>query len=73
MLEAKVPVVSVCAVRTGSGKSQTTAKISDILTKKGYRVVIVRHPIAYRARLKRLDHPILKNCYPKNFNKFKHI
>ncbi len=47
MLKAKVPVVSVCAARTGSGKSQTTAKIYEILKKKGYRVVIVRHPMPY--------------------------
>jgi predicted GTPase len=47
MLKAKVPIVSVCAARTGSGKSQTTAKISKILKKKGYRVVIVRHPMPY--------------------------
>ena len=47
MLEAKVPVVSVCAVRTGSGKSQTTVRLYEILKKKGYRVVIVRHPMPY--------------------------
>jgi predicted GTPase len=47
MLKVKVPVVSVCASRTGSGKSQTTAKISRILLKKGYRVVIIRHPMPY--------------------------
>jgi predicted GTPase len=47
MLKTKVPVVSVCAVRTGSGKSQTTARISEILKNKGKKVVIVRHPMPY--------------------------
>ena len=47
MLKAKVPVISVCAVRTGSGKSQTTGRIYEILKKKGNKVVIVRHPMPY--------------------------
>jgi predicted GTPase len=47
MLKAKVPVVSVCAVRTGAGKSQTTRKIAQILRAKGRRVVAVRHPMPY--------------------------
>jgi predicted GTPase len=47
MLEAKVPVVSVCAVRTGSGKSQTTRRVASILRAKGRRVVSVRHPMPY--------------------------
>lgn len=47
MLKAKVPVVSVCAVRTGSGKSQTSRKIAKILREKGFRVVVVRHPMPY--------------------------
>ena len=46
-LEARVPVVSVGAVRTGCGKSQTTRKICDILTRKGKTVVVVRHPMPY--------------------------
>ncbi len=46
-LEAEVPVVSVGAVRTGCGKSQTTRKICDILTRKGKTVVVVRHPMPY--------------------------
>jgi predicted GTPase len=41
------PVVSVCAARTGSGKSQTTRRVSDVLSKLGYRVVVVRHPMPY--------------------------
>ena len=47
MLEAKVPVVSVCAVRTGSGKSQTTRAIAGALKDAGKRVVAVRHPMPY--------------------------
>jgi predicted GTPase len=47
MLKAKVPVVSVCAVRTGSGKSQTSRQIAKILKDKGLRVVVVRHPMPY--------------------------
>jgi predicted GTPase len=47
MLEAKVPVVSVCAVRTGSGKSQTTRAIAAALKEAGKRVVAVRHPMPY--------------------------
>src|SRR5512142_1344942 len=41
------PVVSVCAVRTGSGKSQTTRRVSLILRDLGYRVAAVRHPMPY--------------------------
>jgi predicted GTPase len=49
MLESNKPIVSVCAVRTGSGKSQTSRKILDILQKDlGYKkVVAVRHPMPY--------------------------
>ncbi len=47
MLESKVPVISICAVRTGSGKSQTTRKVAKILRAKGRKVVAVRHPMPY--------------------------
>ncbi len=47
MLSPKKPVVSVCAVRTGCGKSQTTRKVCDILMAAGKRVVVVRHPMPY--------------------------
>jgi predicted GTPase len=47
MLKAAVPVVSVCAVRTGSGKSQTTRRVCGKLAAKGRRVVAVRHPMPY--------------------------
>jgi predicted GTPase len=47
MLKAKVPVISVCAVRTGSGKSQTSRQIAKILKTKELKVVVVRHPMPY--------------------------
>src|SRR5262249_31142621 len=47
MLRPKVPLVSVCAVRTGAGKSQTTRKVCAILRAKGRRVVAIRHPMPY--------------------------
>lgn len=47
MLKSKKPVISICAVRTGCGKSQTTRKISLILREMGYKVVVVRHPMPY--------------------------
>ena len=47
MLKSTRPIVSVCAVRTGSGKSQTTRRVCDILKGMGKRVVVVRHPMPY--------------------------
>ena len=47
MIESQLPVVSVCAVRTGCGKSQTTRKIALLLKDKGRRVVVIRHPMPY--------------------------
>jgi predicted GTPase len=47
MLDPSVPVVAICAVRTGSGKSQTTRAVSDALKAAGKRVVVVRHPMPY--------------------------
>lgn len=47
MLKSKVPVVAVVAVRTGSGKSQTSRKVCEFLRSKGMRVVAVRHPMPY--------------------------
>src|SRR3989304_624805 len=46
-LKSVKPVVSVCAVRTGSGKSQTTRRVSKILRAMGYRVAAIRHPMPY--------------------------
>lgn len=47
MLPSTKPVIAVCAVRTGCGKSQTTRAICDHLTSKGKKVVAVRHPMPY--------------------------
>jgi predicted GTPase len=47
MLGSKKPVVAVCAVRTGSGKSQTTRAVSSVLVGKGRKVTVVRHPMPY--------------------------
>jgi predicted GTPase len=47
MLTSSVPVVAVCAVRTGSGKTQTTRAIAATLKEAGKRVVAVRHPMPY--------------------------
>ena len=46
-IKSTKPVVSVCAVRTGSGKSQTTRRVSLILRGMGYRVAAIRHPMPY--------------------------
>jgi predicted GTPase len=46
-IKSSRPVVSVCAVRTGSGKSQTTRRVSKILRGMGYRVAVIRHPMPY--------------------------
>jgi predicted GTPase len=46
-LKSKVPVIAVCAVRTGSGKSQTTRAIAHALRAKGRKVVAIRHPMPY--------------------------
>jgi len=47
MIKSKVPVIAVVAVRTGSGKSQTSRKVCRILRASGKRVVAVRHPMPY--------------------------
>ena len=47
MLPADVPVVAVCAARTGAGKSQTTRRVLQVLREAGQRAVAVRHPMPY--------------------------
>jgi predicted GTPase len=47
MLAASVPVVSVCATRTGAGKSQTARRVSSLLTAAGVNVAVVHHPMPY--------------------------
>ncbi|HSG42995.1 MAG TPA: cyclic 2,3-diphosphoglycerate synthase [Anaerolineales bacterium] len=46
-IKSTKPVVSVCAVRTGSGKSQTTRRVAAILQEMGYKVAAIRHPMPY--------------------------
>ncbi len=46
-LKSKIPIVSVCAVRTGCGKSQTTRRVLDILRSRNLKVVSLRHPMPY--------------------------
>ncbi len=47
MVKSTKPVVAVCAVRTGSGKSQTTRMVCDLLQEMGHKVVAIRHPMPY--------------------------
>jgi len=47
MLRSSKPVISVCAVRTGCGKSQTTRRVTRILREAGQRTVVIRHPMPY--------------------------
>ena len=47
MVKSKRPVIAVCAVRTGSGKSQTTRRVSDILKAAGKKIAAIRHPMPY--------------------------
>jgi len=47
MLKASVPVVSICAARTGCGKSPASRRVARALSDLGHRVVIVRHPMPY--------------------------
>lgn len=60
MLKSVKPVISVCATRTGAGKSQTSRKIVQLLTDKGLKVVTVRHPMPYgdlvRQKVQRFAH-----------------
>src|ERR687885_224447 len=47
MIRSAKPVVAVCAVRTGSGKSQTTRRVAQLLREAGKRVAVLRHPMPY--------------------------
>jgi len=47
MLKSNKPVISVCAARTGTGKSQTSRKIIELLMEKDLKVVVIRHPMPY--------------------------
>lgn len=62
MLKSRLPVVSVCAVRTGCGKSQVVRYFCDILRERGIRPVVVRHPMPYgdlaAQAVERLESPV---------------
>ncbi len=47
MIKSTKPLISVCAVRTGSGKSQTSRKILQLITEAGKKIVAIRHPMPY--------------------------
>ena len=47
MLQSELPVIAICAVRTGCGKSQTTRWLARLLKQKGLRVAVIRHPMPY--------------------------
>ena len=67
LLESSLPVISICAVRTGAGKSQTSRRIADILRERGKRVVTVRHPMPYGTLAdqicQRYTHSLIPSCY----------
>jgi predicted GTPase len=47
MIKSTKPVVAVCAIRTGCGKSQTTRRVAELLQAQGKKVVAIRHPMPY--------------------------
>jgi predicted GTPase len=46
-IAGKIPILAICATRTGAGKSPTTRRVSDILKSEGAKTVVVRHPMPY--------------------------
>jgi len=68
MLTSSKPVVAVCAVRTGSGKSQTSRKVLKLLSSKGLKVAVVRHPMPYGDLL---EQEVQKFCTYEDFKKYK--
>ena len=47
MIKSTKPLISICAVRTGCGKSQTTRRVAELLKQQGKKVVAIRHPMPY--------------------------
>ncbi|PIN69392.1 GTPase [Candidatus Woesearchaeota archaeon CG11_big_fil_rev_8_21_14_0_20_43_8] len=47
MIKSKKPVIAICAIRTGCGKSQTTRRVSEILKAMGKKIAVIRHPMPY--------------------------
>ena len=46
-IKSKKPVIGICAIRTGCGKSQTTRRVAEILKNSGKKVAVIRHPMPY--------------------------
>jgi len=67
MLKSKKLVISICAVRTGSGKSQTTRAIAKILKKNNKKVVSIRHPMPYGDLIKQ---KVQRFSSEKDFKKY---
>lgn len=67
-LHTHIPVISVCAVRTGSGKSQTARKIVKILRSLGKKVVAIRHPMPYGDLAKQIVQRFAKYSDFKKYN-----
>ena len=47
MIKSNKPVIAIGAVRTGSGKSQTTRRVAEVLADAGTSVAVIRHPMPY--------------------------
>ena len=79
MLKSNKPVISICAVRTGCGKSQTTRRVSEILKARGKKVAAVRHPMPYgdlvKMRVQKfatLEDMIEQNCTIEEMEEYEH-
>ena len=68
MIESTKPVVSICAARTGCGKSQTTRRVCDLLQQMGKKVVAIRHPMPYGDLVKQTS---MRFATYKDLDKFK--
>lgn len=60
MIKSKKPVISICAVRTGVGKSQTTRRVAEILRKMGKKIAVIRHPMPYGDLRKQIAQEFVK-------------
>ncbi len=60
MIKSNKPVVAVCAIRTGCGKSQTTRRVAEILQQLGKKVVAIRHPMPYGDLTKQINQRFAK-------------
>ncbi len=77
MLKSNKPVIAVCAVRTGSGKSPASRRVCSILKELGKKVVVIRHPMPYgdltKQRLQRFatyDDLKKQNCTIEEFEEY---